>query len=283
MIEKVLMTRTQVQHAGNGSSEVVGIAREANSSPATRLHPKEHGAYAILAIPMVTALVMTGPTVIGVLVSIASVAGFLAHEPMLIAWGHRGRRAQTATPAASMRLRAYLALACLAGATAMVIGTAEIQLALAMCLVMAVVGFALAVMGKHRTRYGQLWGVASLSVPCVPILLAGHVSVSDAGMIWSTWLLGFSATTFVVHSVIAAQKGKPRGIYAAILLAVSLAVAVGVSLHLNEFAAIVPMLAVSWFLYFKPPPAKYLKRVGWSLVVATIATSLILIRLASIV
>ena len=80
------------------------------NQPAAKLKPKEHGAYAILGIPIVTALLVAGPQVAGVCVAIAAVAGFLAHEPMLVAVGHRGARAQRATPAARRRLALLLGL-----------------------------------------------------------------------------------------------------------------------------------------------------------------------------
>jgi hypothetical protein len=36
------------------------------------LKPKEHGAYAILAIPLATGLIAGGPTVVGLLIAVAS-------------------------------------------------------------------------------------------------------------------------------------------------------------------------------------------------------------------
>lgn len=62
-------------------------------SPAVRgahLKPKEHGAYAILAIPLVTGLVAAGPTLVGGCIAAAAFTGFLAHEPLLVTLGHRG-------------------------------------------------------------------------------------------------------------------------------------------------------------------------------------------------
>jgi len=37
--------------------------------------------------------------------------------------------------------------------------------------------------------------------------------------------------------------------------------------------ATLPMLVMSWYLTLDPPPAKQLKRVGWTLVVGTIASA----------
>ncbi|WDQ16788.1 YwiC-like family protein [Rhodopirellula sp. P2] len=53
-----------------------------SAEPAAKLKPKEHGAYAILAIPLITSLIVAGLTWGGLCVAAASGAGFLAHEPL---------------------------------------------------------------------------------------------------------------------------------------------------------------------------------------------------------
>ena len=74
------------------STATIESAKIPRCDAAANLKPKEHGAYAILAIPIVTAILVTGPTVVGLCVAVASLAGFLAHEPLLVALGHRGAR-----------------------------------------------------------------------------------------------------------------------------------------------------------------------------------------------
>ncbi len=253
---------------------------ETAAKPATPLHPKEHGAYAILAIPILTALVIGGATLAGILIAIASVTGFLAHEPLLVVWGHRGRRAQSAAAGANSRLIAYLLITAVAGAAAMVIGDNGVRLSLLACLLIAIIGFSFAALGNHRTLLGQLVGVIGLSAPSVPILLAGQISIAESLAIWFTWLLGFSATTFAVRSVIAAQKQQPRLAHGMILIGVTLLAGIGAVIYTRHPLAIIPMLVASWYLYFRPPPAKYLKRVGWSLVAATLASAVIVVQIA---
>jgi hypothetical protein len=245
---------------------------------AVKLHPKEHGAYAILGIPIATALITSGPTVPGVGVAIAAVAGFLAHEPLLVAWGHRGRRAQRSTPAAKSRWIALLAIASLAGCTAWVAGSPSERLAIVSCLAFAASSFAVAFAGKHRTFAGQLWGVIGLTFPCVPILLSGGTSAATSINIWAVWLIVFGATTLAVRSVIAAQKDQSRLLHTLILTAISLPVAAGVALGANWIVVALPMIALSWFLLIVPPAAKHLKRVGWASVAATLLTAALMIR-----
>jgi hypothetical protein len=239
------------------------------ASPAANLKPKEHGAYAILGIPLLTSLLIAGPTWIGLCVAAASVAGFLAHEPVLIALGHRGTRAQRTTPAAWQRLGVLLTVTIAGGVIAIVEGVAIVRWSLVACAALAVASFAIAIAGKHRTLGGQLWGIFSLSIPCIPILLAGDVSASLTIEVWLAWLFGFGATTLAVRGVIASQKRQSRTIHQAALGGLSLVVAV---LTLSGFTlpiVTLPMIAMSWYLMFDPPHARQLKRIGWTLLAST--------------
>lgn len=247
------------------------------ATPAAKLKPKEHGAYAILGIPLATALLIAGPTLIGVCVAIAATAGFVAHEPLLVAWGLRGTRAQRNTPAAKQRLAWLLGVSAICGSVALVLGSTAVRVSLLGCLVLAVVGFALALAGKHRSLPGQLWGVVGLSATCLPILFAGGMPLVQVVDIWLVWLLGFSATTLAVRGVIAAQKRKPRSIYLAVfgLLTVVL-LGLAVSSHPRVLVAM-PMWTMSVYVLAWPPPAKYLWRVGWSSLGCTLATAVVLL------
>ncbi len=241
---------------------------------AAQLHPKEHGAYAMLSVPIVTALIAGGPSRVGVCVAVAGVAGFLAHEPLLVLCGHRGRRAQRQTDGASSRLVVWVLLAIAAGSAALVTGSLPVRLSLLACLALAASGFAIALSGRHRTMGGQLWGAIGLSSPSVPILIAGGASVADAMTLWTAWLLGFWATTVAVRSVIAAQKRRPRLLHTSILTTVTLPVGIAMAMGNLWPLVTLPMIALSWYLHISPPPAKQIKRVGWTLVAGTLLSAL---------
>lgn len=250
------------------------IQSESDSQPAAKLKPKEHGAYAILGIPIVTALVVAGPTIVGVCVAIAAVTGFLAHEPLLVTMGGRGSRAKRTTPAATRRLWMLLGVTAVGGCIAMIFGSTPVRYALLGCGMLAIISFSLAITGKHKALGGQLWGVVGLSVPCVPIFLAGNLTSSQTAEAWGTWLIGFAATTMAVRGVIAAQKRQSRMIHWAAITALTLLVAAMTYDSLTLPIATVPMLAMSWYLMFDPPHAKQLKRVGWTLVLGTVVSAI---------
>jgi hypothetical protein len=139
---------------------------------------------------------------------------------------------------------------------------------------MAVVSFSVAIAGKHRTLAGQLLGVAGLSIPCLPMLLAGGMGISISLEVWGTWLIGFLSTTIAVRSVIASQKRQSRLFHISTLAFLTLSVLLATVVGKLELPIVTtPMLAMSWYLLWSPPPAKYLKRVGWTLVAGTVATA----------
>lgn len=258
--------------AADASAAAVGRALPP-SNAAVRLRPKEHGAYAVVAIPMIAALLVVGPTVAGIGIAVATVAGFMAHEPLLLLWGHRGRRAQQFSSRACSRAALLLMVMTLGGTLAFASGSAAVRIALVACLGVAVTTFGVAIGGQHRALAAELWATAGLSLPSAAMLLAGGASVPLASESWAVWLLGFSATTVSVRSVIAAQKRQSRKVHDAILIPAILLVCGGILSGGGWLLATLPMLIASGYLRLWPPPAKYLRRVGWSLVASTLATA----------
>ncbi len=264
----------ELKHMPSSPSASSSSGPAAGTTAGAKLQPKEHGAYAILGIPMVTALLITGPTIVGVCVAVAAIAGFLAHEPLLVTWGHRGARAQRTTPTAARSLTWLLLLTLVCGSLAWLIGTSSVRLSLLACAALAASSFVVAIAGQHRSLLGQLWGVVGLSIPCLPILLAGGMADPVALQLWGIWLIGFTGTTMAVRSVIAYQKRQSRRIAVVVIAVLSAMVAAIMWTGETWAASVLPMLLMSWFLLAWPPPAKQLRRVGWTLVVGTVATAL---------
>lgn len=239
------------------------------------MKPKEHGAYAILLIPMVTSFLSWGITTSGVCVALAAFAGFMAHEPLLVMIGNRGARAQRNAPSAWERCSLLVVVALLLGSYALVQANGPARIGLVACLLLAVVGFVIAVRGKHRTYAGQLLGVASLSAPSLAISLLAGAAWQTSVSTWCTWLLGFAATTSGVRSVIAAQKQKPRFVYlAAMVVLTTAAILLLLPLKLSPLSCL-PMVLAGWYLHFCPPPVRQIRRVGWTLVGVTLFTAIL--------
>lgn len=261
--------RTPTSHA-----VAMGPAAPIPSLPATSLKPKEHGAYAILVVPLLSAMAAIGPSAVSLCIAAAAVTGFLAHEPLLVAVGHRGSRAQRNSPGAIKRTLLLQGTMTACGFSAMVLGDQRVRIALLACALLAILNFMVAVAGQQRTLAGQLAGVIGLSLPSLPVLIAGGVETSLAAEAWIAWFIGFSATTMAVRGVIAAQKRQSR-LFHWIALSILCAVAflATLALHYRLMIATTPMLILSVLLLWSPPPARYLKGVGWTLVGGTAATA----------
>ncbi|TWU33931.1 YwiC-like family protein [Novipirellula artificiosorum] len=245
--------------------------------------PKEHGAYAILIIPILTSLAAGGVSWVGVCVAAASVAGFLAHEPLLVMIGHRGPRAKRSATTATRYLVALTTICLASGVAAMLFGNVAVRVALIGCGILATLSFGIAFAGKHRTALGQTAGVIGLSAPCVPILLAAGIGTGDALKTWVVWLLGFAATTLAVRSVLAYQKHKNRILHWSGLTTISvfpLLIVVWWIEATDWILPVIPMILASWYLMIQPPPAKRLKQIGWSLVAATVVTAISVVAVA---
>lgn len=260
-----------------GDAQAAARNNVAAAPSSADLKPKEHGAYAILTIPSITALLSHGFSVAGVYVALAAGVGFFAHEPLMVMLGKRGARAQRLASEANRRCLVLLATAIVLGLIALGLAAQPARWGLLICLALAVISFAVSMRGWHRTLAGQLLGAAALSAPCFPIMLCVATSGPEALAIWSVWLIGFGATTTAVRSVIAAQKRQARLAHLLVLLSLS-AIVAGLPLQYGYWPLLtMPMLMASWWLYVNPPPVKHIRRIGWTLVAVTMITSVVMV------
>jgi hypothetical protein len=239
------------------------------------LYPKEHGAYAMLGIPLMTALAASGFTVAGVWVAIAAIAGFFSNEPLLVACGHRGGRVQHSTPQAKGWFVGLFALAGSACLIALIVGNVSMRVALGVFLIFAVISLAFSIAGQNRKTAVHLWGMLSLSLPCVPVLLSANASVSTSLSFWAVWLIGFAATTLAVRGMMARQKQGSRWWHLLALAGLTSLIGAGVFSTASWLLVTLPMIAVSWYLLILPPPIQQLKRVGWTMVAGTLSTAIL--------
>jgi hypothetical protein len=254
-------------------NETIRVAISGRSPTAAPLRPKEHGAYAVVVVPLVTAFALAGVTAVGLAAGIASVAAFLAHEPLLVSLGHRGERAQRDTPAARTHLGILAVIAVASGSAAFLAGDDRVRVALVACLVSGGAGLAAAMLGHQRAAATQLWSVLALTMPCTAVLLAGGLGAATSLAVWMTFAIGFLSTTLAVRGVIAAQKRRPRRGHLLGLAGLTFALAVLSIVVSPRALAVAPMVAMSWALWVQPPPARHLKRVGWGLVAVTLWTA----------
>ena len=240
--------------------------------------PREHGAWAQLALPLLTALGMAVPKGAGLTLAGSSCALFVVHEPLLVLLGIRGTRAVREDGA---RARRWLAIV---GAIAVVLGVAGVALgnpashaSMAVPVLLSLVLGAFVHARMERTLTGELVAGAALAAMALPVALADGVSPERAYGAFAAWVLSFSASTYVVRGIIAAEtRGK-------LLLAPALAVALvagAAALRAAPWAllwAIVPVCAVTAGAIFAGVTPKKLRTVGWALAAASTSTAALLV------
>lgn len=236
------------------------------------LLPKEHGAYAQLAFPLVSAVALSRPTINAMALATAAVCGFLAHEPLLVRLGRRGRaRLRDCGPAAARRL---LVLA-IVGIFAVTLGLRGGEPGLIEAC--AVVGAGVILTAwlvstkQEKTLPGELAVAATLCATSVPVALAGGLRPQAAVAVALAWWLAIALATLTVHAML--RRAKSRSAALAILTGVLAAgIAIGAVLLASRQGAwvlgLVPQTVVTLVvLTFRVAP-KHLRRVGWSMVAA---------------
>ena len=251
--------------------------------------PREHGAYGQLGFPLATAVTVAGTSSAGLLIVLAAIAAFLAHEPAEILLGHRGpraRRDQGARARSAFAIAATAAVA--AGAAAVLTLPPALYWSLAVPLVPAVLLGACTVTGKEKTWYGEVAAATAFSTVAVPIVIAGGGSGLQALTIAIPFALFSVLSTLAVRVVILRVRGggdalatsrTRRAVFILGSLAATTLVALAAASVLPWViaAAAAPGLLAATAVAAAPPPPTRLKRLGWTLMGASVLTAAIVI------
>jgi hypothetical protein len=253
------------------------------------LLPREHGAYGQVTFPLLTALIVAGPTAAGLCVGAAAVMGFLAHEPLLVLLGRRGVRARAEQErAARLRFAVTGAIALVAGVLAALALPADARWSLLLPVVPAGVLLVAIAAQSEKSILGEAAAAVAFSSIAVPVCLAGGLPTGVALAVSIVFAAIFLSGTLAVRGVILAVRGggNPRMARATRLSTVLLAAAVAAALVVAASRALVPwaatvavcpgLIAGIWIATFPPSPAQ-LRTVGWTLVATSTAAVLILV------
>lgn len=249
-------------------------------APKRSLWPKEHGAYAQLFVPLLSAFGVGWPGGAGLLWTVAATLVFAAHEPALVLLGRRGQRAQNeAGPRARRWLIGQLMLATLATGFMLWL---EPNIGPSVGLValggLVVLGFVLK--RAEKSAPGEAIAAAALCGPSLVILILAGMPMAEAALHWAAWALGFVAVTGGVRGVIAFHKGRIEP-WAWPLLGLSAAGCVASSLVAPVVAAASPLILAGWVLKFMAPRPRHLRTIGVVLVVASVGTGALLVLLTA--
>jgi hypothetical protein len=257
----------------------------APTAPVPSLLPREHGAWGQLAFPLATALNIGGPRPAAVLLSAAVVAAFLAHEPLLVVLGQRGFRARDAHGRRALRALVAAGVAAAAlGAAGLWLSSPAARLAALPALTLGAGAIVAASARLERTTVGELVVAAALAACAAPVALAGGASPLAARSAAIGWGAAFAAAILPVRAVLlrARTKGEvdPRPLAALAVIGLQGVALVAAAHGLVAWAGavgILPVFAAGLAITVLPVRPQRLTEVGWSRVVASVATLLALV------
>jgi hypothetical protein len=256
------------------------------------LFPKEHGAYGQITFPIVTAFLVAGVSISGLLLATAVLAGFLAHEPASILFGTRGARVQR-----DLRQRAITGLACTlvigiaAGVGALLTMPVALRWSLAAPLAPALVLVVATARGREKSWEGEVAAALAFSAAAVPVALSAGAPLETAAAVAIPFALLFVASTLAVRVVILRVRGggdphattatRRAALFVAGGGAAALAVlaAAGV-LAASVLVAAAPGLLIAASIAMHPPAPTHLRALGWTLVAMSFVTAAIVVATA---
>ena len=247
-----------------------------------------------MAVPLLTAFAVAGASRASLLIGLAEVAGFLAHEPLLVLLGRRGVRARREDGRrAGWWFGASAATTVAAGLVALWQVPPGMRWSILLPLVPALVLGAAVSAKDEKTTRGELAAALAFSLAAVPVCLAAGAPVSTALAVGITFAVVFVADTLAVRSIVLAVRGggDPRAARSARIAVLVLTVAAAVGLAVAGLRAVLPWatlgaaapgLAAAAWLAMLPPRPTQLRAVGWTLVGTSVIAALVLIaRLSS--
>jgi len=252
------------------------------------LLPKEHGAYAELAFPLVTGLGLAAPSFPSMALGTAAVFFFLAHEPLAVVLGARGTRIRDQLGARA-RTRGKLLLGCglILGAAGILSAGPAVWPWILAPLSAGGLLVPLVLAGRQKSFLGEMTVVTAFSALPLPLAVASGVPPGTACFAGGVWWGSFILGTLEVHAIKVRHKDRGRSSWTrwASPWAAGLTAAGALGLVLAG-RGLVP---VPWALAVFPPAAavfvlsllrvhpRSLKRVGWLLVGANCLSLLVLL------
>lgn len=254
------------------------------SKTATRLIPREHGAYTQLGFPLLTILLVGGTSGAALAFAGAAIVTFFAYEPMMVLLGHRGARARRERRSQALEGLWSLEISALTFFTVAVVLAP--RLALAVFAVPAVVGAVtlwLVWRGAHHSMAGELLAALGLCSWALPVGIAAGATVELTVVVWATWSLAFGLGTVTVRRFVQSRKAGPAlligpAVLAVVIMVSSVAAAVTLpSVPMAAPLALLPACCLTLAVWRLRPHTRHLRKVGWALAASSTVTALVLV------
>lgn len=238
----------------------------------------------MVAFPVLSGLSLGGWSLGGLAFAALVAASFLAYESAILLLGVRGPRLRRSLgPRARASLSWLVPVGLAAGAGFLLTAPSG---ALAMAGVPAALGLAVAAMVAFRTVKtlpGEVLVGAAFASVHLPVAAAGGAVGTALWAPAAVWLVAFVLATLTVHSLKVRSRRRGPGRWTVpvtrILAAVTIAIGAGAALgepSLRFAAAVIPLALVLMGLSLVPVSTRHLRRIGWTLVGADLATLMLL-------
>jgi hypothetical protein len=236
-------------------------------------------------MPLVTGLALGRPGAASFLLVAGIVLAFLAHEPLLVVLGQRGRRVRDAVGALALRRLVQLgSAAAVAGVAGLALAPPAARLAAIGPAALALPVAPLVLWRLEKTTAGELLVAAALSAAAAPVALAGGAPASAAWGAAATWFASFAAATLPVRATLlwARTKGARElrplaAVGAAAIGAAAIAAGAAGALPWPAALGVLPTaIAAAVVALARVRPQKF-TAVGWSLVAASTVTLVVLV------
>lgn len=228
-----------------------------------------------LAFPIASVLWIGRLTPEAIALTVAYLAAFAAHEPVLVLTGRRGvRRRETLGPAAGRRL-AWLTLVALAAGAAGLVGASVALLgAVGVTLLLGAGAMVLAVQGRERNVAGEVHAALSLVSIALPVGLAAGLPLEMAARVAGLWAASMTLGTVAARGVLIRKKDRGRLLRGGALLAVGAGLGLGGMAWaglLSPWLAVGPaaFAVAALALSVRPPSPERMTSVGFGLVGAS--------------
>jgi hypothetical protein len=236
-------------------------------------------------MPLVTGLALGRPGAAALLLVAGVVLAFLAHEPLLVVLGQRGRRVKDALGVRAVRRLALLGtLAAVCGVLALALTTTAVRLASLAPAALAAPVLPLVAARLEKTIAGELLVAAALSACAAPVALASGAPSAWAWGAAATWFLSFAAATLPVQATLlwartrGARERRPLAAAGAAALGLAaLGLAASGVLPWPAALGVLPTAVAAVVVALLRVRPQAFTKVGWSLVGASVAALAVLV------
>jgi hypothetical protein len=250
--------------------------------------PKEHGAYGQMAFPILTAFAIAGLSAPAALTALAAIAAFLGHEAVAVLMSRRGPRARRdAGGRAAFWVVVALAVAAAAGVAAIALSPAGARWSFLVPASGAVVVAWLFALHQEKSAAGEVAVALTFSSVALPMCVSAGSRWTAGVTVTVAFATLFVIATLAVRVVVLGTRagGNPAAVHATrvglglacLASSVALVTLRHWSVPWTALGAAAPGVLAAVAIALRPPAPTELRRLGWTLAIASAVTAAVLV------